>query len=193
MKLGDLEFHILSDGHVGLDGGAMFGVIPKPMWEKRVQPDSRNRIKLAMNIVLIHSAGNRIIIETGAGDKFDARKRDIYAQDGPHLIAQLARHGLKPEDIDIVVNTHLHFDHCGGNTRIENGKAVPTFPRARYVVHRGELEHAKNPTERDRASYFPDNFMPMVASNQWDLGGDEVSLVPGVTLLSVPGHIANMY
>lgn len=193
MKLGDLEFHILSDGHVGLDGGAMFGVIPKPMWEKKAAPDARNRIMLAMNILLIRAGGKRIIVETGAGDKFDAKRRDIYAQDGPHLVAQLAKHGLKPGDIDIVINTHLHFDHCGGNTRVENGKAVPTFPNARYIVHRGELEHAKNPTERDRASYFVENYAPMEATGQWELGGDEVSVVPGVSLISVPGHIANMY
>jgi len=193
LKLGDLQFHIFSDGFVGLDGGAMFGVIPKPMWEKRVQPDARNRIRLAMNIVLIRSGGKWIVVETGAGDKFDTKKRDIYAQEGPHLLERLRDFSLRPEDIDIVVNTHLHFDHCGGNTRIENGKAVPTFRKARYVVHRDELEHAKNPTQRDRASYFPANFMPMVETGQWDLGGDEVKVAPGVTLISVPGHIANMY
>lgn len=193
MKLGDLEFHVLVDGHVRLDGGAMFGVIPKPMWEKKVPADPRNRITLAMNCLLILASGKRILVETGAGEKFGARFREIYALEGPNLIPQLRGYSLKPEDIDIVVNTHLHFDHCSGNTRIENGKAVPTFPNARYIVHKDEFEHAKNPTERDRASYFPDNFIPMETSGQWQFGGDEVDVAPGVHLISVPGHIANMY
>jgi glyoxylase-like metal-dependent hydrolase (beta-lactamase superfamily II) len=193
LKLGDLEFHVLVDGHVRLDGGAMFGVIPKPMWEKKVPADPRNRITLAMNCLLILAGGKRIVVETGAGEKFGARFREIYALEGPNLIPQLRGYSLKPEDIDIVVNTHLHFDHCSGNTRIENGRAVPAFPNARYIVHKDEFEHAKNPTERDRASYFPDNFIPMEASEQWQFGGDEVDVAPGVQLISVPGHIANMY
>ncbi len=115
-----------------------------------------------MNSLLIRAAAKWILVETGAGDKWDAKHRDIYAFEGaPRLLEQLAARGLEPEQIDIVVNTHLHFDHCGWNTRIVNGKAVPTFPNARYFVHRGELEHARHPTERDRASYFPDNFEPM--------------------------------
>lgn len=193
MKLGDLEFHILVDGHFGLDGGAMFGVIPKPMWEKKTPADARNRIMLSMNCLLIRAGGKRILVETGAGDKFNAKFRDIYALEGPYLSDRLRDYGLKPEDIDIVVNTHLHFDHCSGNTRIENGKAVPTYPNARYIVHRSELEHAKHPTERDRASYFPDNYAPMEATGQWQLGGDEVEVAPGVHLISVSGHVANMY
>ena len=193
MKLGELEFHVLVDGHVRLDGGAMFGVIPKPMWEKKVPADPRNRITQAMNCLLILAGGKRILVETGAGDKFGERFREMYALEGPNLIPQLRGHSLKPEDIDIVVNTHLHFDHCSGNTRIENGRAVPVFPNARYIVHKDEFEHAKNPTERDRASYFPDNYIPIEASGQWQFGGDEVDVAPGVQLISVPGHIANMY
>jgi len=193
MKLGDLEFHILVDGYFGLDGGAMFGVIPKPMWEKKAPPDSRNRVRLAMNCLLIRAGGKRILVETGAGTKFNEKLRDIYALEGPHLVGRLRDRGLQPEDIDIVVDTHLHFDHCGGNTQMEKGRAVPAFPNARYIVHRGELEHAKNPTERDRASYFPDNFLPMETAGQWQLGGDEVDLAPGVRLICVSGHIAHMY
>ena len=192
MKLGDLEFHVLVDGHVRLDGGAMFGVIPKPMWEKKVPADPRNRITLAMNCLLILAGGKRILVETGAGDKFGERFREMYALEGPNLIPQLRGHSLKPEDIDIVVNTHLHFDHCSGNTRIENGKAVPTFPNARYIVHKDEFEHAKNPTERDRASYFPDNFMPLEAAGKLSLIGDDRVIAPGVELIRTPGHNADM-
>ena len=155
MKLGELEFHIIEAGRFALDGGAMFGVIPKPMWEKKAPADSRNRIAMAMNSILVHAGGKRILIETGAGDKHNDKFRDIYALEGPNLVEGLRHYGHHADDIDIVINTHLHFDHCGGNTRIVNDKVVPTFRNARYVVQRGEFEHAKNPTERDRASYFP--------------------------------------
>jgi glyoxylase-like metal-dependent hydrolase (beta-lactamase superfamily II) len=192
LKLGELEFHILEVGRVGLDGGAMFGVIPKPMWEKKAPPDSRNRITLSMNSLLVYAGGKRILIETGAGDKVNEKFRDIYALEGPHLLERLRDYGCHPEDIDIVINTHLHFDHCGGNTRVVKDKVVPTFPNARYVVHRGEFEHAQNPTERDRASYIPDNYMPIEAAGKFSLIGDDRVIAPGVELIRTPGHTANM-
>jgi glyoxylase-like metal-dependent hydrolase (beta-lactamase superfamily II) len=192
LKLGDLEFHIVSDGHVWLDGGAMFGVVPKPLWDKKLSPDLRNRVKLAMNCLLIYAGGKHILVETGAGGKWDAKFRDIYALDGPRLAERLSEYGVHPEDIDIVVNTHLHFDHCGGNTKIENGRAVAAFPNARYVVQKGEFEHAKNPTERDRASFHPDNYIPIEAAGNLSLiDGDRV-IAPGVELIRVPGHTADM-
>ncbi|MGH9703971.1 MAG: MBL fold metallo-hydrolase, partial [Candidatus Acidiferrales bacterium] len=144
MKLGDLEFHILSDGGFRLDGGAMFGVIPRPMWEKKMPPDSRNRIHLSMNCLLVRSAGKWILVETGAGAKWDEKRRDIFGIEGPpHLPDHLKARGVRPEQIDLVINTHLHFDHCGWNTHMVDGKAVPMFPNARYVVQRGEMDHAK--------------------------------------------------
>ena len=161
MRLGELEFHILNDGLFRLDGGAMFGVIPRPMWERVAPPDDRNRITLAMNSLLIRAAGKWILVETGAGDKWDAKRRDIYAFEGRGLPQQLAERGVRPEQIDIVVNTHLHFDHCGGNTQMVDGKPTPAFPNARYIVQRGEFEHARRPTERDRASYFPKTSSPL--------------------------------
>ncbi len=164
MKLGNLEFHVLLDGHVSLDGGAMFGVIPKVMWEKKIPSDGRNRIQLAMNCLLVHAGGKRILIETGMGAKMSARLRDIYGVEGPFLNDRLKDHGLDPSEIDIVINTHLHFDHCGGNTRIVKDKVVPTFPNAQYVVQNGEFEHAKHPTERDRASYFEENYVPLASA-----------------------------
>lgn len=194
MKLGDIEFHILNDGTFRLDGGAMFGVIPKPMWERIIPADEKNRITLSMNSLLIRAENKWILVETGAGDKWDAKRREIYAFDvAPRLPDQLAAHGIRPEQIDIVVNTHLHFDHCGWNTRIVNGAAVPTFPNAKYYVHLGEFEHARHPTERDRASYFPENFEPMVKTGQWHLvEGQGGEVVPGVELLVLPGHTSNM-
>jgi len=193
MKLGDLEFHVLTDGGFRLDGGAMFGVIPKPMWEKKIASDERNRIRLAMNCLLIRSGGKLILVETGAGEKWDAKRRDIYAIEGPpRLPDQLLARGVQSEQIDMVINTHLHFDHCGWNTRAVEGKVVPTFPNARYVVQRGELEHAKQPNERDRASYLVDNFSPVEAAGQWWLLEGDREVAPGVELIRVPGHTRDM-
>jgi glyoxylase-like metal-dependent hydrolase (beta-lactamase superfamily II) len=192
VKLGDLEFHIVSAGHVLLDGGAMFGVIPRPMWEKKTPPDARNRIVLSMNSLLIQAGGKQILVETGAGDKLNAKQRDIYGLDGPFLEDELRGYGLRPEDIDIVLNTHLHFDHCGGNTRVEKDKVVSTFPNARYIVQRGEFEHAMNPNERDRASYFPENYAPLEAAGMFTLLDGDGEIAPGVEVIKLPGHTAHM-
>jgi glyoxylase-like metal-dependent hydrolase (beta-lactamase superfamily II) len=192
VKWGKLEFHVVSDGHARLDGGAMFGVIPKPLWEKKMPADSRNRITLGMNCLLIHSNGKCILVETGAGGKMSPKLRDIYGLDGPCLVEGLRRYGVEPGDVDIVLDTHLHFDHCGGNTRVEQDKVVPTFPNARYVVQKGEFEHAMRPTERDRASYFPENYLPLAEGGQlWLVEGD-TTIAPGVQVIVVPGHTAHM-
>jgi glyoxylase-like metal-dependent hydrolase (beta-lactamase superfamily II) len=193
VRLGDLEFTIVSDGGFRLDGGAMFGVIPKPLWEKKIPSDERNRIQLGMNCVLARTAGKTVLIEAGAGDKLDSKLRGIYAiEEGPRLLDRLAAHGVTPDRVDIVVDTHLHFDHCGWNTRIVNGKAVPTFPNAQYFLQRGELDHAKGPNERDRASYMPDNFLPVEAAGQFVLLDGDREIVPGIDLIRVPGHNADM-
>lgn len=192
MKLGNLEFHIISDGHCYLDGGAMFGVIPKPLWEKKAKPDARNRIQLAMNCLLIHAGNKRILVETGAGTKWSHKLRDIYGFDGSRLLNGLRHHGLGPDDIDVVINTHLHFDHCGGNTRVEHDRVLATFPHARYVVQRGEYDHAVNPTERDRASYFSDNYVPLKEAGKLSLLEGDRAIAPGVELIRVPGHTADM-
>ena len=192
MKLGDLEFHVISAGRLLLDGGAMFGVIPRPMWEKRMPPDARNRIALSMNCLVIRAGGKRILVETGAGDKMSPKMRDIYGLDGPFLLDGLRSLDLRPEDIDIVVNTHLHFDHCGGNTRIEQDQVVAAFPNARYLVQEGELDHAMRPNERDRASYLPENFAPIGSEGKLSIVEGEHILTPGVELIRVPGHTAHM-
>jgi len=192
LKLGELEFHVISAGHLLLDGGAMFGVIPRPMWEKKMPPDSRNRITLSMNCLVIRANGKRILVETGAGDKLSPKLREIFGLDGPLLLDGLRALDLRPEDIDIVVNTHLHFDHCGGNTRIELDQVVPAFPNARYWVQEGELDHAMRPTERDKASYFQENFAPIGATGQLSIIEGEHVLTPGVELIRVPGHTAHM-
>lgn len=189
MRLGDLEFLVLTDGTLRLDGGAMFGVIPKPMWEKKAPADERNRIVLAMNCLLIRAAGKTILVETGAGDKWDAKKRDIYVFEGsPRLPEQLAQHGVRPQDVNFVINTHLHFDHCGWDTQMAGDKIRPTFPNAKYIVQRKDFEHAKNPTERDRASFMLENYMPVAEAKQWELLDGEKQIVPGVTVVPTPGH-----
>lgn len=189
MKLGDLEFFLLTDGHFRLDGGAMFGVIPRPLWERKLPPDDRNRVTLAMNSLLIHAAGKWVLVETGAGDKWDAKRCDIFAFDGPpRLLDKLIARGITCGQIDLVINTHLHFDHCGWNTRLQDGKVVPTFPNARYVVQRGELEYAKRPSERDHASYLAENVLPIEQSGQWWLLEGDREVAPGVEVIRTPGH-----
>ncbi len=191
MKLGDLEFHVLLDGYVSLDGGAMFGIIPKVMWEKKIPADGRNRVQLAMNCLLVHAGGKRILVETGIGAKMSAKLRDIYGVEGPFLNDRLKDYGLDPSEIDVVINTHLHFDHCGGNTRVEKDKIVAAYPNAKYVVQRGEFEHAKHPNERDRASYILENYESLPTAKLALLEADR-AIAPGVELIRVPGHTANM-
>ncbi|MFZ0211232.1 MAG: MBL fold metallo-hydrolase [Candidatus Acidiferrales bacterium] len=191
--MGELEFLVLTDGTLRLDGGAMFGVIPKTMWEKKAHADERNRILLAMNCLLIRAGGKTIVVETGAGDKWDAKQRDIYALDGsPRLPEQLAQHGVKPGDVDFVINTHLHFDHCGWGTRNIDGKVRPTFPNAQYVIQKGDFEHAKKPTLRDRASYILDNYIPVEEARQLRVIEGEQTIAPGVSVFPAPGHTPAM-
>ncbi len=193
MKLGDLEIHFLNDGYFRLDGGAMFGVIPRPLWERKMPADERNRVRLGMNSLLVRSAGKWMVIETGAGDKWDAKRRDIFGFEGePRLPDKIVARGVRLEEISLVINTHLHFDHCGWNTRRVGDKIVPTFPKARYVVQRGELEHARQPNDRDRASYISENVEPVAAAGQWWLLEGDREVAPGVELIRVPGHTADM-
>ena len=188
MNLGNLQFWLINAGHIYLDGGAMFGVVPKPLWEKKFPADSRNRIELSMNCLLVWAGGKTILIETGAGDKHDQKFREIYGLGEPRLIPELRKMAREDHEIDVVINTHLHFDHCGGNTRMENGRAIPSFPHARYVVQRGEFEYAQHPTERDRASYNPDNYLPIKAACKLSLLEGDRTIAPGVELLRIAGH-----
>jgi glyoxylase-like metal-dependent hydrolase (beta-lactamase superfamily II) len=193
MHLGPIELLLLDAGSFGLDGGAMFGVVPKVLWEKKSPPDEKNRIRMRANSLLVRAHNKTILIETGNGTKWDTKQRAIYnVQDGDPLIDSLANAGVSANQIDLVINTHLHFDHCGGNTYVVNGRAVPTFPRARYVVQRRELEHAMNPTDRDRASYFPENFAPISKEGRWDLVDGEKEILPGISVTRIPGHNADI-
>lgn len=194
MNFGSFELHILSDGRFRLDGGAMFGVVPRVLWEKKCAPDARNRITLGLNSLLILDGQQAILVETGIGDKMPEKFADIYGvEHTATLLGSLRAVGLAPEDVDIVVDTHLHFDHCGWNTRRRSdGGLEPTFSRAQYYVQAGELEHARHPSERDQASYLPENFEPLQATRQWVLLTDNRDIVPGVELVRVPGHTRDM-
>ncbi len=193
MHFGEIEVRYLDGGHFGLDGGAMFGVVPKVLWEKKSPPDEKNRIRMRANSLLLRAHGKTILVETGNGTKWDAKQRAIYnVQDGDPLLDSLERAGVQSDQIDFVINTHLHFDHCGGNTRVINDRVVPTFRRARYVVQRSELEHAMNPTERDRASYVSENFAPISKLGLWDLVEGDLEILPGISVARIPGHNAGI-
>ncbi|HVM75786.1 MAG TPA: MBL fold metallo-hydrolase [Candidatus Saccharimonadales bacterium] len=193
MHFGNIEVQFIDSGTFGLDGGAMFGVVPKALWEKKSPPDVNNRIRMRANSLLVRAEKKNILIETGNGTKLDPKLRSIYnVQDGDPMMDSLTRAGVTPDQIDLVINTHLHFDHCGGNTRVHQNRVVPTFRRARYIVQRAELEHAMNPTERDRASYFPENFASISKEGRWDLVEGDNEVLPGVSVARIPGHNANI-
>lgn len=192
MTLGDFEISIFSDGTYPLDGGAFFGVVPKLMWLKKVQADERNYVEAGLNSLLIRTGKQNMLVETGMGNKLSERMIKFYGQPA-QLLKNLEAAGISPENIDIVINTHLHFDHCGWNTiRDKNGKIVPTFPRAKYYAPEGEWQYARKPSERDAISYISDNYDPLVASGQMTLlkGGEEI--VPGISVKTFPGHTASM-
>jgi len=193
LTLGDFELSIFSDGTYPLDGGAFFGVVPKIMWSRKVDADEKNYVQAGLNSLLIRTGKQNVLVETGMGNKLSDRMVKFYGQPA-QLLANLAAGGVAPEDIDIVINSHLHFDHCGWNTIRNNkdGKIVPTFPRARYYAPEGEWQYARRPSERDAISYIPDNYDPLVQSGQMTLlkGGEEI--VPGISVKTFPGHTASM-
>lgn len=194
--LGDFELTVLSDGTYLLDGGAMFGVVPKPLWEKRAPADAENRILLGTNTVIVRTGRHTIAIETGIGNKLPEKLRNIYGakEQLPHAFSAA---GIRPDEIDIVINSHLHFDHCGWNTTLtSSGEIVPTFPNARYFAHRGEVEHGHLRLERDAISYISENYDPLIATGQMTLLdlrlGEIQEIVPGISIDLYPGHTAQL-
>lgn len=187
--LGDLELVTLSDGFFHLDGGAMFGTVPRTMWQKRLPPDDANRIPLGMRPLIVRGE-QTLLIDAGCGDKMDAKNSAIYGLDRRyHLDHSLAEAGLTADDIDIVLASHLHFDHVGGFTaRAKDGAIVPRFPRARYVAHRGEWHDATHPHERNRASYLQENFVPLQDAGVLTLVDDGAEIMPGVRFRHSGGH-----
>lgn len=190
--IASLELITLSDGFFALDGGAMFGTVPKALWERQLPADDRNRIPMGMRPLIVRG-DETMIIDAGCGDKMDARSADIYGLDRAyHLDHALAEAGLTAEDIDIAVASHLHFDHVGGFTvRTPDGRLLPRFPRARYIAHVQEWNDATHPHARNRASYLAENFVPLQEAGVLTLVGDDTELMPGVRYRRSGGHTAH--
>jgi glyoxylase-like metal-dependent hydrolase (beta-lactamase superfamily II) len=194
-QLGRWRMHAIQAGGQRLDGGAMFGVVPKPLWERRIAADERNRIQLGMRCLLIEHDIGPILIDTGAGNKESDKFYDIYGVEnvgtpGPTLLEDgLRQLGFRPDQIVMVIDSHLHFDHAGGNTTKDaGGKIRPTFPKARYVVQRREYEWATHTNERTAASYFAHNFVPIQETGLFDFVDGEAEIVSGIRALPTPGH-----
>jgi glyoxylase-like metal-dependent hydrolase (beta-lactamase superfamily II) len=189
--LGDFELTAISDGDYYGDGGAFFGVVPKVLWQRKVPADDRNRIRVGLNSVLVRTGKQNVLIETGIGNKLPEKQKKIW-ESGEKLLENLHAAGLAPEDIDIVINSHLHFDHCGWNTIYKNGTAVATFPKAKYYAPEGEWKHGSLQLERDRVSYISDNYDPLIRSGQMQLITGEAEIAPGISVAPWPGHTRHM-
>jgi len=201
-RIGGLRCHTLEGGLQRLDGGAMFGVVPRPLWSTRVTPDERHRIPLAMRCLLVEHPDGLVLIDTALGNKEDAKFLGIYGvenaglEGATQLEDALAAAGFLPRDVRWVINTHLHFDHAGGNTTLDPELEAdprrhirPTFPNATYVVQRGDLEFARHTNERTRASYLPHNFEPIAAADRWRLLEGDGEVLPGISVRLTPGHV----
>ena len=191
----DYRVEIIPDCEFRLDGGAMFGVVPRNLWARVHPPDDQNRIRMNMNCLFIEAGGERILVDTGVGEKWSEKHRTMYGINRTRSFDESLKAiaGVAATDITIVINTHLHFDHAGGNSIWnDNGQAVPAFPNARYFISRAEYEHAESPNERDHASYFPDNWQPMKQSGQLELKAADYEVVPGLTMETHAGHNRSM-
>jgi glyoxylase-like metal-dependent hydrolase (beta-lactamase superfamily II) len=191
LNLGEADLTILSDGTYEADGGAMFGVVPKVLWEKRIKADERNMLKMGLNSLLFRDGKRTVLIETGIGPKLSEKNQAIHKNQAL-LMNSMKEAGISPDEVDIVINTHLHFDHCGWNTFYQDGKPEPTFPNAVYYVQEGELEHAHEQHERDRVSYLTDNYDPLVRSGQMRLLRGKADIVKGITVEVFPGHTRHL-
>ncbi|MCD9188528.1 MAG: MBL fold metallo-hydrolase [Pyrinomonadaceae bacterium] len=204
MILGDYRIEIIPDSEFRLDGGAMFGVVPRVVWERVSPPDEFNRIRLQMNCVFIETPTEKILLETGIGEKWTEKQLNMYGifRTKPFTETLFEKTNCRPEDITLVINTHLHFDHAGGNTliadlesrrpKIDDRRPVAQFPKARYFVSKSEFEYAGNPSERDRASYLSENWQPLIDAEQLELKADFYEAVEGLTLQTIRGHSETM-
>lgn len=191
MKAGKFVIYPVTDVNIYLDGGAVFGIVPRVLWEKVYPPDDRNRIQLSLHCPLVVTGRYNILIDSGVGTKHNEKFCRIYGIDKKsNLLESLHRFGYQPKDIDLIINTHLHFDHAGGNTTVnEKGKIVPAFPNARYFVQKGEMEAATNSNERTRASYLTEDFLPIDDQKRLSIVNEEIiELDKGVSLIKIGGH-----
>jgi len=191
ITLGDFELSIFSDGLYPLDGGAFFGVVPKVMWSKKAVADERNFVTAGLNSLLIRTGTQNILVETGIGNKLSEKMIKIYGQPAK-LLDNLSAAGVAADDIDIVINTHLHFDHCGWNTVRRGEQVVSTFPKAKYYAQEGEVLHGREQHIRDAMSYISENYDPLVKSGQMELLRGDREIVPGVSVRVLPGHTYHM-
>jgi glyoxylase-like metal-dependent hydrolase (beta-lactamase superfamily II) len=191
LTLGDFELIAVSDGTYRLDGGAFFGVVPKVMWEKKVKADAENYVPVGLNSVVVRTGQHTVLIETGIGNKLPERLIKIFGQPAK-LLDNLNAAGVSPEDIDVVINSHLHFDHCGWNTMIKDDKIVPTFPKAKYYAPEGEWQHGRLQLERDAISYMSENYDPLIKTGQMELLQGDQEIVPGISVKVFPGHTLHM-
>lgn len=191
MQLGNAQLTLVSDGTIRMDGGTMFGVVPKVIWGRAGPADRRNRVEMGLNCLLIRTAGKNVLVDTGVGAKHSQKVRAIYHMRAGQLVPNLARVGLAPTDIDLVVLTHLHFDHAGGCTRRDrNGDLKPVFPKATYLVQRQDWQEATQTNERTRPAYLPEDFLPLEAAQQLELLDGDTELLPGLWVRRTGGHTA---
>jgi len=192
IRLGSFDLTIVSDGTYFLDGGNFFGIVPKALWQKRAQPDELNRLVVGLNSVLLRAAGKIVLIETGIGNKLSEKMARNFSPQAK-LLENLRAAEYEPEQVDVVINSHLHFDHCGWNTvRDGSGRVVPTFPNATYYAPRGEWEVGKLQRERDAVSYISDNYDPLINSEQMKLLEGGETILPGISVENYPGHTRSM-
>ncbi len=190
-QIGDIEIHLISDGVVMVDAGGAFGLVPRVLWSRYFAPDDLNRIPMILTCLLVRAGGKTIVVDTGLGDKLNAKQIEQWGLTHPNgtLIDGLARLGIMPNDVDIVINTHLHADHCAGNTTYTlAGDVCPVFPRAEYRVQRREFEDAMHPNERTQATYLLPNYEPLSRLDQLTLLDGDQEIVPGVSVVVTPGH-----
>ncbi len=190
MRFGDFDLFLIEDGPFRLDGGAMFGVVPKVMWERMDPPDEKNRILLHANCLLVKTGSEVVLIDNGLGNKWDEKQAKIFAVEQPRwLLENLKKIGVEPEDVTYMIQSHLHFDHNGGGTyRDADGNLKLTFPNAKYVVQKGEWEVAQDPAMRDRASYLPENLQPVADSGKLVLVDGDKEILPGIRMRVTGGH-----
>lgn len=188
--LGNIEYYIPNDGHVLVDGGGAFGLVPRVVWERLITPDEENRVPFSLNSLLIRSEGKTILVDTGYGTKLSKKDYERVGLRRPEgdLVAQLARLGVQPDDLDIVIDTHLHADHCAGNTRVQGDAIVPTFPKAEYYIQRLEWADAIAPNERTRATYILDNYVPLQESGHLKLINGNTQITSEVRTAMARGH-----
>jgi len=189
--LGDIHIHLISDGVVWVDSGGAWGLVPRALWSRYLPPDEQSRVPMVLTCLLVRAAGKTVVVDTGLGDKLNRRMVELWGLERPRggLLDGLIRLGVAPQDVDLVINTHLHADHCAGNTRFApGGEVAATFPNAEYVVQRREFEDARQPNERTRGTYFADNYAPLVERGQLRLLDGDTALLPGVRTVVTPGH-----